>query len=438
MYRRLAWLSATGLILGILAVGGAGAQGGEGETRIKEVGEAFLACFAESPREKLRDRFTPEFVRVLSVTAVEEALKELHKKHGKATECRLVRMIGPFEAELEFVFEKGVRLPTILKIESRSPHRISGLQFLGTQRENDTLTELTNELKALPGEVAFTLMRLGPAQQTVWDHNGGQTMPVGSCFKLVLLATLVDQIEAGKLTWQQTVTLQKDLISLPSGVMQEWPIGAPVTLHTLATLMISRSDNTAADHLFHLLGRSAIEEMQARTGIRAPDKNKPFLSSGEFFRIKHVFSSEQQKRYVEADAAGRRKLLDTLVKETPLVRPRTLSVPELIDQVEWFMSTSDLCRVLDWLRSREKSPQVKDILAVGRGLPVDHRYWPYLGYKFGAEPGVLSFAGLLQNEKGTWFALSLAWNNPKEDVDYTRLFVFTQRLLRLAQRQQLQ
>jgi beta-lactamase class A len=426
-----------GLILVILVIGGTTAQETVDEARLKAAGDALLPYFAEIPRDTLRDRFTPAFLREVTLVKLENILKDLHKNHGKAIECRVVRMTGTHDGEVEFVFEKGVRLPTILHLESKPPHRIAGINFLGTQKENDTLAELTAEIQALPGDKAFTLMRLSPSRQTVWDHNGSQALAVGSCFKLVLLATLVDQIEAGKRNWQDTVTLQKELISLPSGVMQDWPVGAPVTLHTLATLMISRSDNTAADHLFHVLARTAIEDMQAKIGIGVPDKNRPFLSPGEFFRLKHVLGSDQQKQYLAADAAARRKLLDTLVKQTPLVQPRTLSVPEMIDQVEWFLSTSDLCRVLDWLRSREKTPQVKDILAVGRGLPVDRNYWTYLGYKFGAEPGVVSFALLLQNQQGSWFALSIAWNNPKEDVDYTRLFVFTQRLLRLAQRQQL-
>lgn len=46
--------------------------------------------------------------------------------------------------------------------------------------------------------------------------------------------------------------------SLPGGILQNWPKGAPLTLHTLAGLMISQSDNTAADTLLEILGRDVV------------------------------------------------------------------------------------------------------------------------------------------------------------------------------------
>jgi beta-lactamase class A len=436
MHRRVARLAGVGLMLATAAIGGLRGQEADDEVKLREAGEALLPFFAEMPGEKLRDRFAPNFLQQVPIKTLEIPLKDLFKNYGKGAQCRVVYMIGPYEGGVDFVFEKGARMPAIMKLESKPPHRIAALQFLGAQPENDTRDGIIDELKKLPGTAAMTFMRLAPQQQIVWEHNGSQAMAVGSCFKLVLFATLVDQIEQDKRSWSDTVVMQKELLCLPSGILQDWPVGSPVTLHTLATLMISRSDNTAAQHLFHLLGRETVEEMQAKIGIKAPDKNKPFLAPGEFFRIKNVLGSEQQKLYVEADAAGKRKLLDTLVKETPLSRPRTLSGPELIDSVEWFFSTGDLCRVMDWLRTR-KAPQVKAILAVGRNLPVDSKYWTYSAYKAGQEPGVVSCTLLLQNQHGSWFALAVAWNNPKEDVDHTRVIVFTQRLLRLAQRQQL-
>jgi hypothetical protein len=424
------------MLLVMATSGGLQGQEADDEVKLREAGSALLPFFTETPGDRLRDRFSPQFLQRVQVKDVEIALKDLHKNQGKATQCRLVRMIGPYEGEVDFVFEKGARVPATLKLESKPPFRIVAIQFQGVFKEIDTLTDITEDVKRLPGVAGFTFLRLGSSQQTIWEHNGGQTMAVGSCFKLVVLAALVHEIESGKRTWQDTTTIQKELLSLPSGILQDWPVGSPITLHTLATLMISRSDNTAADHLFHLLGRPAIEDIQTKIGIRAADKNRPFLSPGEFFRIKNVLGSDQQKLYVEADTAGRRRLLDTLIKDTPLVRPRTLSSPELIDCVEWFFTTSDLCRVMDWLSSRDKAPQVREILAVSRNLPVDRSYWNYVGYKVGHEPGVISSVLLLQNQNGGRFALALAWNNPKEDVDPTRVIVLTQRLLRLAQRQQ--
>ena len=51
---------------------------------------------------------------------------------------------------------------------------------------------------------------------------------------------------------------------------QDWPKGAPVTLHTLATLMISISDNTATDQLIAIVGRDAIAEELRASGHAEP------------------------------------------------------------------------------------------------------------------------------------------------------------------------
>src|SRR5690606_39753601 len=44
-------------------------------------------------------------------------------------------------------------------------------------------------------------------------------------------------------------------VSLPTGILQEWPVGTPMTIQSLATLMISISDNTATDVLLRVAGR---------------------------------------------------------------------------------------------------------------------------------------------------------------------------------------
>ncbi len=60
-----------------------------------------------------------------------------------------------------------------------------------------------------------------------------------------MLDALRSSIDSGDHAWDEVVTLAAGRKSLGSGILQTWPDGSPLTLHTLATLMISRSDNTA-------------------------------------------------------------------------------------------------------------------------------------------------------------------------------------------------
>jgi beta-lactamase class A len=419
----------------LLAVSAAFPQEYEGEEKVREAAQGLLPYFASSPPAGLADRFTPAFRKTMADKQIDlESVFAGFAIHGKATEVRLVRMTRPYGGEVEFLFDKGVRVPAVLTLEAKAPHRIAGLLFRAALKDNETLDDIVREVKNLPGAAGFTLMRLDPDPRIVWEHNGTQPLAVGSAFKLLVLAALVEDVQAGRRAWSDVVPLRKELASLPSGLLHSWPDGAPVTLHTLATLMISRSDNTATDHLIDLLGRARVEAVQKPVGVQAPERNQPFLTTAETFKLKLVLPPEQQREYLAADPAGRRRLLETLVKPAPLAKARTLSTPQLIEEVEWFYSTADLCRVMDWLRRQEKAAAARDILAVHSGVSLDTTFWSYVGYKGGSEPGVLNVTLLLQAKSGAWFAFAMTWNNPEREVDSVQLIGLAQRLLRLAQR----
>ncbi len=93
---------------------------------------------------------------------------------------------------------------------------------------------------------------------------------IGSAFKLYVLSTLSREIAARRRSWNDVVPL--DQRSYPSGILQDWPQGTPMTLQTLATLMIAISDNTATDQL-------------AATSHAAPELGQRFSTTREFFQL---------------------------------------------------------------------------------------------------------------------------------------------------------
>ncbi|HTU60508.1 MAG TPA: serine hydrolase, partial [Polyangiales bacterium] len=84
------------------------------------------------------------------------------------------------------------------------------------------------------------------------------SQPIGSTFKLWVLAAVVNKVRAGALRWTELVTIQDSLDSLPSGVTQNDRDGSTRTVRELAERMISISDNTATDHLIARVGRDTI------------------------------------------------------------------------------------------------------------------------------------------------------------------------------------
>ena len=91
----------------------------------------------------------------------------------------------------------------------------------------------------------------------------GTAAPLGSAFKLYVLDALGEAVAAGKVRWDQPLTVTAQVKGLPPGELQTEPVGTRVPVLDAAGKMISLSDNTAADMLTSLVGRSAVEAMSA-------------------------------------------------------------------------------------------------------------------------------------------------------------------------------
>ena len=192
--------------------------------------------------------------------------------------------------------------------------------------------------------------------------------------------------------------------------------------------MISRSDNSAADTLLALLGREKVEALLPLLGLRAPERNRPFLSTLELFAIKA--DPALTARWSAADEAGRRAMLPAL-GNAKVDAAALAGAPRAIDRVEWFASPADLVRVMDWLR-RNADETALAILAINSGLgPGSADGLAYLGYKGGSETGVIEMTFLIRRKDGGWRALAIAWNNPAAAIDEAKFVALAARLVAL-------
>lgn len=404
----------------------------EGEHEVRGIGRELVAAFAAEPQDLAR-LFAPGFLKELEARrlTIEDAFRSLHARHGSAREFRVLAMTGPYAAEIEFVFANGVRKPARIVLDARPPHRILGLEFRADIRSDDSFAAVSADLRKLPGKAGFSLRQLAPEAKILAEVLPEEPFAVASTMKLVVLAVLADDIAQGKRRWSDVIPLRRAWASLPAGIVQDWPDGAPITLHTLATLMMSRSDNTAADHLIRTLGRERIEQFQEDLGLRCAHRNRPFLLTAESFKLKLVLEQPEQMAYAKADQEARRQLLAGAVAAASLTRPRGLGQPQHIESIDWFYSPADLVRTLDYLRRHQLAEDILPLLAITRGLSLDEHRWPYVGFKGGAEPGVVNFALLVRRRDGRWYALAIAWNHSDGDVDRSLLVVYAQRLLQL-------
>jgi beta-lactamase class A len=374
--------------------------------------------------------FAPQFLAGIPPAQVAAIAAQLKSSYGSARQVERLEASSPTAGTVFVRFERAVvRLQ--MAVGPQPPHWVEGLLVAGAESSAADVAAVFGQMVALPGEVSLAAARLEDSGPAVFlTEKADRPLAIGSAFKLFVLAELVRAVKAGERRWTDVVPLGAP--SLPSGLLQDWPKGSPITLHSLAALMISRSDNSATDTLLGTLGRDKVERLLPELGVRAPERNRPFLSTRDAFALK-LGDRDLLARWKAADEAGRRVLLPELdrVDAWKLDPSRSGGRPADIATVEWFASPADLVRTLDWLRQSGDRTAL-DLLAINPGLgPAAAKEFAYFGFKGGSEPGVLNLSFLLKARSGRWIAVSATWNNRMAALDEPRFVALMSRLVTL-------
>jgi len=375
--------------------------------------------------------FSPAFLAQVPAAQVKAISAQLKASYGAAKAVARIEASSATNGTIFVEFERAtVRLQ--MAIGPAPPQLIEGLLVAGVEAKGESVAILFGEIVSLPGQVALDAARLdegGPA--SFLTQRAEQPMAIGSAFKLFILAEVVREVKAGTRKWSDVAPLDRQ--SLPSGLLQDWPKGSPLTLHSLAAMMISRSDNSAADTLLALLGREKVEQLLPALGVKAAERNRPFLSTREAFALK-LGGPALLARWTAADEAGRRAILTgplASVDARTLDPARLSGQPVATGTAEWFASPADLVRTLDWLR-RSGDRTALDILAINPGLGrAAAQGFDYFGFKGGSEPGVINTSFLLRSREGRWIGLSVTWNNEAAPLDEGRFIALVGRLVAL-------
>ncbi len=332
---------------------------------------------------------------------------------GDCTSSAVTKASSPTSGELAFTMSKGLLVPATMSVEEKAPHLIAGLFLRPPVAQVKSLDDVVAKVKALPGVTSLLVLPLDGGKPLA-ALDAEKPLAVGSAFKLYILAELGRQIEAGKRTASDTVILRDEQRSFSSAFLEKWPKDAPLTLHTVATMMISKSDNTATDLLLATLGPETVEAGLGASGHEHPEGMRPFLSTVQAFRLKLLADPATRARWSKASVAERRKILSSMTQPLSDVKKEPRDAPLAIETIEWFASTGDLCRVMRVLRGQGS---MRDILAVNPGIPVDNGRWPFVGFKGGSETGVINLTFLLEDKAGKATCVAATWNDPAKAVD---------------------
>lgn len=285
-------------------------------------------------------------------------------------------------------------------------------------------SSMKREFAAIAPQVSVTIGEVqGGSCDSIARVEPDLILPIASSFKLYVLGEAARQVSAGQASWDEMLPIDPNYISQPNGEMRYLPIGSEYTLAYFAEQMISKSDNTATDHLIHRLGRDQVEQSFALMGQIDPDANVPLMLTREWFALRMRFTDEQIEAYLAADDAEKRQILENdadpvadSIEETELWPGQ-----QWANDVEWFASSGDLCRALAILQNDGVQPGMETVLnalSLKPEIVFDPTVWSYVGYKGGYETGVMSENFLLQRASdGRWFAISAVIMDPDREID---------------------
>ncbi len=356
------------------------------------VGTGYASCNSLTPEERLSqvftsdtvnaDWFAPAFLAQVPVNQLEVVIKQYLDILGSYQ--RAEGMAPNFK----LIFSKGT---VVTQIVLDAEGRIAGFWLGQPVPLIGGIEEAIAAFSDLPGKVSVLV-----ASDTgvLGAINPTDPMAVGSAFKMAVLAALKDKINAGELAWHTVMTLEAKHIGLPSGILQDWPLGSPVSLQTLATLMISISDNTATNMLIDVVGRETIE---AYTLL-----NKPFLTTREAFALKNPENGVLLDAYRQGDEQAKRRLLDQ-IQNAPLPNVSLfIGGPVAID-IEWYFSVMELANLMAYV-------QDLPLMSVNPGVATAAD-WQRVAYKGGSEPGVINLTTWLVSKSGKSYVVSATWND---------------------------
>jgi hypothetical protein len=298
---------------------------------------------------------------------------------------------------------------------------IDGLLFKPITSAVKTWSQIDSELAKIAPGVSFLAARLSPTGTCVSVHSiqAATPRPLGSMFKLFVLGALANAVKAHKITWSEVLTVTAAIKVGGSGTLQDEPDGTKISVEQTAIKMISLSDNTAADMLLKLVGRTAVEQ-QVKRWSSHPSLDIPFLTVSEMFALKYHDFPAFADRYLALKPAMRAAFLATSVDSIPESAEASASSPRDINAIEWFASADDVCRALSGLSSLQGEAGLSPINTVlstnNGGIGLDASTWPRVWFKGGSEPGVLTLGYLARDSAGKSFAVIVLTEDPLKAV----------------------
>lgn len=129
----------------------------------------------------------------------------------------------------------------------------------------EQIRTLISNITGSGAEVGVHAVHFGSGREI--GVNADKRFPTASTVKVPILFALYRKAEAGEIDLGRRVPITEHHRTAGSGVLQDLDLGLEPTVHDLATLMITVSDNQATDMLYQMLGGAYIQQVATEIGM---------------------------------------------------------------------------------------------------------------------------------------------------------------------------
>ncbi|MEV3902995.1 serine hydrolase [Mycobacterium sp. NPDC050551] len=281
--------------------------------------------------------------------------------------------------------------------------------------------DIDRELSASGARYSYQVSRVVPGDagtgarcDTVAGTNLDLSLPLASIFKLYVLLAVAEAVTAGRVSWDDSLTITEEAKAVGSAGLDELPPGSQVSVRDAAQQMISASDNMATDLLIDRLGPGAVEHALKTAGHHDPASMTPFPTMHELFSVGWG-EPDLREEWKKADPPRRAQLLRQTKSRPYEPDPARTHTPASTYGAEWYGSAADICRVHLALQAAATGPAapVRDILSAIPGVDLDRKKWTYIGAKGGNLPGDLTFSWYAVDHTGQPWVVSFQLNWPR-------------------------
>src|SRR6056297_2276688 len=181
--------------------------------------------------------------------------------------------------------------------------------------------QIEEEVKKVSGSAGIVLRDLADGE--CYSLGKSEVFPIASIIKLTILWELFARIDRGEIQVSEKRQLLDSVKVGGFGILKNLDEGLDLTIHDLATLMITLSDNVATNMLIDELGMDSINKKVRELGLIHTQLKRKMMDSKAKEEGLDNFSSPEDvalilENYVNSDAlslASRQAMLEILKKQ---------------------------------------------------------------------------------------------------------------------------